>query len=97
MGDNYEDLDKIQTQLLDILRYITIKNFEEYDISKLLFNISGEALQLNCLRSLKRFIRILLFEQLNCEFDEFNSDLPLIITYTLIRDRKSTRLNSSHP
>lgn len=85
MGDNYEDLDKIQTQLLDILRYITIKNFEEYDISKLLFNISGEALQLNCLRSLKRFIRILLFEQLNCEFDEFNSDLPLIITYNYHR------------
>lgn len=85
MDNNYENPDKNQTQLLDMLRHITIKGFEGYDISKLLFNISGEALQLNCSRSLKRVIRLLLFEQLNCKVDEFNSDLPLIITYNYHR------------
>ena len=80
------DFDNRQTHILNIIKSSNIRGLENIDISRLLFNVSGEALKTTKYESNKKLIRTVLFDVIKAEFSVTDSNLPLVITYDYHRE-----------
>lgn len=81
-----QDFDKEQTGLLKSIRQLRVKGLENIDLSKLMFNVTGEAMKASKMGSLKRLIRTLMFDVISIKFVASNGSVPLVITYDYHRN-----------
>ena len=80
------NIDNEQTYILNCLKGIEIKGLEKIDISRLMFNVSGEAIKASKVESIKKLFRTILFNVINVEYDNNGSNLPLVISYNYHRN-----------
>ena len=83
---NQSDFDIKQTHILNSLRDLKIKGLEKIDISRLLFNVSGEALKATKTESIKKLLRTVFFNVINIEYINKKGNLPTIISYDYHRE-----------
>lgn len=83
---NSKEFDEIQTKVLAQLKDIKIEELSGMDISRLLFNYSGEALQSNWLYSIKKFVRTLFFDTVMIKHNKKGDSCPLIVSYDYHRN-----------
>lgn len=85
------EFDYRQTNILNCLKEIHIEGFEKYDLSKLLFNVTGEAIRANFFVSMKRFVKAILnssFEVVDAK--EYEKEKPLVVSYDYKRRDHTT-------
>lgn len=80
------DFDNRQTQILKNIKNSNIRDLENIDVSRLMFNVSGEALKTTKYASIKKLIRTVLFDVIKVEYSVTDSNLPLVITYDYHRE-----------
>lgn len=80
------DFDNKQTHILNNLMDITIRDLEKFDISHLVFNVSGEALKASKYESIKKLFRTIVFNVVRIEYTHKDDILPLIISYNYHRE-----------
>jgi len=80
------DFDNKQTQILNKIKNSNIRGLENIDISRLMFNVSGEALKTTKTESIKKLIRTVMFDVIKAEYNVTDSNLPLVITYDYHRE-----------
>ena len=83
---NQSDFDIKQTHILNSLRDLKIKGLEKIDISRLLFNVSGEALKATKTESIKKLLRTVFFNVIKIEYINKEGNLPTIISYDYHRE-----------
>lgn len=90
MEDYRNNFDVKQTKLLKLLKNVNLVFLPNYRIDKLLFNVSGEALRTNRIKSYVKLIRLLLFDCVFIEYTQRKEELPLLITYNYHRSDHTT-------
>ena len=83
---NSNEFDELQTKVLMQLKGIEINKLKGMDISRLLFNFSGEALRATWFVSIKKLVRTLFFDTVIIEHKKNGASLPLLITYDYHRN-----------
>lgn len=76
-----QDFDREQTRVLRSIQGLSIKGLENFDLGKLMFNVTGEALKASKPESFKRLIRTIVFDVISLQYIKGGADVPLIITY----------------
>jgi len=75
------DFDKRQTELLHQLATASIEGFEGYNIEKMLFNVSGEALRTDWKSALIKVIRTIFIDNVLVEKNVDQPGKPMLISY----------------
>ncbi len=76
-----QDFDRKQTNAINYIRDLKIKGFEDIDLGKLMFNVSGEALKASKRESFKRLLRTIVFDVISIQYKKGGTGFPLIVSY----------------
>ena len=87
------DFDKEQTRVLNYIRQLNIEGLDNFDIEKLMFNVTEEAMKASKMESLKRLIRTIVFDVISLQFVTGSGSVPLVITYDYHRNDHTSYWN----